>query len=254
MKKLTMTILIGAALILGITGLIGGKSADEPIANNEPPMSVVKSGVLAEVTYDDLLQDASVIVEAHTTNISEAFSIQSVNGAVSNFTDYTLQADKVLKGALDENETFTVRLEGGTVDGQKVVVEEAPQLPVDESVLLFLYQPNMGGGFNTEGNYYYVLGMMQGVFYPEKDADEKTYAESNNTFTNGLGTSISIQTLENDLSNLQQTVSGNNMNENRVYEAFLENQKKNLESGFITQEEYEKGLNESKQYATIVKD
>lgn len=247
-------LLIGAALILVITGLIGGKSADESIVNNEPPMTMVKSGVLAEVTYDDLLQDASVIVKAHTTNISEAFSIQSVNGAVSNFTDYTLEADRVLKGRLAENETFTVRLEGGTVNGQKVVVEEAPQLSVDEPVLLFLYQPNMGGGFNTEGDYYYVLGMMQGAFYPEKGSDEKTHAASTTTFTNKLGTSISLQTLANDLANMQQTVETNDANDNGVYEKFLENQKKNLESGFITQEEYEQGLNEAKQYATIIKD
>lgn len=254
MKKIIVTILIGAALLLGITGLIGDKSTNESTVNNEPPMTIVKSDALAEVAYDDLLRDASVIVEAHTATVSEAFSIQAVNGAVSNFTDYTLEADRVLKGHLAENETFTVRLEGGTVNGQEVVVEEAPQLSVDEPVLLFLYQPNMGGGFNTEGNYYYVLGMMQGAFYPEKGSAEKTHAASTNTFTNKLGTSISVQTLENDLVNMQQTVETNDMNDHGVYEKFLENQKKNLESGFITQEEYEQGLNEAKQYATILKE
>lgn len=253
MKKLALTVLIGAVVLLGIVGLMGDKGAEAPTLNDEPPMTMVKSGVLAEVTYDDLLQDASVIVEAHTTTVSEPFSIQSVNGVVSNFTDYTLKADRVLKGDLVENGDFTVRLEGGTVNGQKVVVEEAPQLPVDEPVLLFLYQPNMGGGFNTEGDYYYVLGMMQGAFYPEKDSDEKTQAKSTSTFTNKLGTSISIQTLENNLANIQQTATMNGVNENSVYKKFLENQKKNLESGFITQEEYEQGLKESKQYATIIK-
>ena len=94
---------------------------------------------------------------------------------------------------------------------------------------------------------------MQGAFYPEKDSDEKTQAKSTSTFTNKLGTSISIQTLENNLANIQQTATMNGVNENSVYKKFLENQKKNLESGFITQEEYEQGLKESKKYATIIK-
>lgn len=34
-----------------------------------------------------------------------------------------------------------------------------------DDVVLFLYQPNTGGGYNTLGNYYYIVGVNQGVFY-----------------------------------------------------------------------------------------
>ena len=45
-----------------------------------------------------------------------------------------------------------------------------------EEYLLFLYQPHTGGGFNTEGEYYWVLGRIGGAFSRTEDSPEEAPA------------------------------------------------------------------------------
>lgn len=250
MKKLFIPILIGALLLVG-GGAMVNKMWVTPSSENvaeESSTTMHKSGSLKSYPYEALLNDAPVIVKAHTVDISNPFKIKSVNGSISRFTDYTVQADEVYRGQIATGDSVVVRIEGGCIDGNDVVVDEAPSLKMDEEVVLFLYQPNMGSGFNTEGDYYYVLGMTQGAFYP-KVQDDKLTAD----YVNKFGTTFSLDRLQSDITSMDSDRLVVANRENRVYEEFLNNQKANLESGMITQEEYDRFLQEAQTYATIVK-
>ena len=72
-------------------------------------------------------------------------------------------------------------------------------------------------------------------------------------YENTLGTAIDLDALKADILRLSSSRIADIGNEDRVYEEFLVNQQKNLENGFITQEEYDTFLAEANEYATIVR-
>ena len=57
-----------------------------------------------------------------------------------------------------------IRVQGGIVGNRKEIYNPTPDLEYDGEMIPFLYKPGRGGGFNTEGDYYYVLGLPQGIF------------------------------------------------------------------------------------------
>ncbi|MDO4280102.1 MAG: hypothetical protein Q4C56_00575 [Peptococcaceae bacterium] len=208
------------------------------------------SATLVKYDYEALLMDAPVIVEARTIDASEPFQIQPVGGdenARSNFVDYTIEVEDVFRGNMSSGDTLDVRIEGGKVGNLDVRFHEAPTLHMGQSCLLFLYQPKMGAGYNTEGDYYYVLGLEQGAFHPVENGDKTVQG-----YQNDLGNVIKLETLTKDITELSKQKNVSVGNENRVYEEFLANQKANLESGYISKEEYDRLLSDAREYATIV--
>ena len=103
--------------------------------------------------------------------------------------------------------------------------------------MVFLYQPGRGGSFNTEGDYYYALGMRQGVFTKEES---------------GQYISQSGEALNNhDLT--QCAAAENNIAAPYSFRnEYIENQKRNLENGFLTQEEFDQLMRDIDDYATII--
>ena len=249
-KLVTLSVfMVSAVACLCFAGLSPSKDA-EPVADTTPETIAHKSGLLVERNYDDLLQDAPVIVTANVTDVSDSFEIMPVfGGTTSIFTDYTIEVREVLRGDVAADDTLTVRLEGGQTDERALVVDEAPALTVGDELLLFLYQPNMGGAYNTEGDYYYILGLEQGAFY----AQSSMLRTQSMVYENTLGTAIDLDALKADILSLSNSRSTEIGNEDRVYEEFLANQQKNLENGFITQEEYDTFLAEANEYATIIR-
>lgn len=248
-KKIIATVFLAVMLLSGCQSTNAGDAASKVVreSSQSDVVTMHKSGMLPKYSYEDLLEKASVIATVSLVEASAPFEIQSVSGAISSFTDYTMEVVEPIKGNVMAGESIVVRLEGGRVDNLNVVVEENPEIMSDSKMLLFLYQPGMGGSYNTEGDYYYVLGMNQGAFYSENRA-----RAVDENFTNELGLIVNKNTLKLDVEALS-TVNGEKANNsNWVYEEFVDNQQKNLESGFITQEEYELLLKESSQYATII--
>lgn len=248
-KKIIATTFVAVMLLSGCQSTNAGDVASKVVreSSQSDMVTMHKSGMLPKYSYEDLLKKASVITTVRFVEASAPFEIQSVSGAISSFTDYTMEVIEPIKGDIKADENIVVRLEGGKVENLEVVVEENPEIMTDSQMLLFLYQPGMGGSYNTKGDYYYVLGMNQGAFYSENLA-----RSADGNFTNELGFVVNKNTLKLDIGALS-TVNGKKANNsNWVYEEFVDNQQKNLESGFITQEEYDLLLKEASQYATIV--
>lgn len=199
--------------------------------------TVYISGTLVERSLDDLYEQSALVAYGTITGQSEAFQIQNVSGPIANFTDYYFRINSTLRGSA-ESDTVTVRVQGGTVGNYTEVYEFSPSLEADNEYLLFLYKPGRGGAYNTAGDYYYVLGLTQGSFSED----------SNGNFVSESGEVISQESLISALN----ADDLDPVDENYFRNEYIANQQRNLENGFITQEEFDEMMENIDQYATIV--
>ena len=153
-----------------------GNNADHP--NLETSLlleSQEKQNISVERSYpqfslEDLVQQSSLVICGKAVDPVKILEIQSASqNEISVFTDWIFQVESVIRGGI-ESETVTVRIEGGESPNYIVNAEQSPEFKKDCLYLLFLYQPHMGTGFNTEGDdYYYVIGLRQGAFLTDSE-------------------------------------------------------------------------------------
>lgn len=194
-------------------------------------------GMLAYMSVPDLFEEAPLIVEGTVSGHTDAFQIKSVSDSVANFTDYQFKITSALRGAPNGGaEEITIRVQGGTVNSLTEEYSGSPKFEVGQDYLVFLYQPERGGSFNTEGDYYYVLGLCQGVF--AKDGDGQ--------YVSQVGEVL-------DGSDLAQPLNDTPVDPEFFRNEYIENQKRNLENGMISQEEFDRLMENIDEYATIIK-
>lgn len=210
------------------------------------------SNMIAEKTTEQLIEESDLIAVCELKEISDAFQIESVGGGVMNFTDSYFETTEILRGdPPDDSGIITVRTQGGMVDNWSVVMSDKYEFQYDKKYLLFLVHAGMGGGYNTEGDYYYLNGSWQGIF-PLEETTTNSLKASSEIIENGRGTdSIQLDAVRSEIEALNKIGPPD---ENAAYEKAMENQKANLDSGWITQEEYEEALEIYQQYATYVGD
>lgn len=214
---------------------------DEETYTGDEETIMVRSGLLRQMTLEDLMLESSLVVAGKIVGASEPFKIKPVfgDGDPVIHTDYYLVPSKILRGEAG-NEQITVRVMAGDIEGEmKVIHENEPQFSLHKEYLLFLYQPGAGGGYNTKGDYYYVNGAIQGVF--ELEGAKMYRADS------GISRTLSAFEQEIAAFNVKNPVD-KDYAKNQIYG----NNEANLKSGFISQEEYERYLEESREYAEIV--
>lgn len=257
-KKLTLALAAAVAVLLYLTG-----SSTDLAADNKAQENVIyetKSGALVPCSYEELIRQAPVIVAAHVEQESEPFQIAPVNGGDPGiFHDVTVRVDQVLRGDIALNEHLSVRIEGGRSGNRVLTVQEAPELRQGDDVLLFLYQPQAGGAYNTEGDYYYVMGLWQGAFTAENGIDSAEDVSVNDSpedsavrYVRKDQTAVTLSSLKADLASLTPEEQKQAEDPGRIRREIVSNLQANLESGFITQEEYDRALREMDRYATIV--
>lgn len=203
-------------------------------APEEEPITQVVEGCLAYVSVSDLFKEATLIAEGTVSGHTDGFQIESVSGSVANFTDYHFKISSLLRGDID-GETLDIRTKGGTVGNYTEVYTGSPEWTDGEEYLVFLYQPGRGGSFHTEGDYYYVLGLCQGVFSKGPDGQ----------YVSQAGEELSGETL---------VLLADDGPVDPLYfrNQYIENQKGNLENGFLTQEEFDLLMQNIDKYAVIL--
>lgn len=213
----------------------------------------VVSGSLEELTQHEIITRSSLVAIGSISEVSDPFQIKPVGGGdPSVFTDYSLQISDVLRGEPD-SDMVSVRVQGGTTDNLTTIVEEAPELEVGQEYLLFLYQPGRGGSYNTEGDYYYITGVNQGAF--EVSSATPFSAEMDDSAVGFISSATDTQvdwSLRDAAESIQVVNEEQPADEAYVYEQAYENWQANLDSGFITQEEFDNLVRESKIYAKII--
>lgn len=238
-NKSLFTLLVIALLVLfSFTFIYFNSSQNTTKPNTQEQIVHHIDGSLAYVSISDLFNDSTLIVEGTISDKSDAFQIESISGSIANFSDYQFDISSVLRGNLsDDADSVEIRVQGGTVGNYTEIYSGIPDFNIGDNYLVFLYQPGRGGSFNTEGDYYYVLGLCQGVFSLNE---------------HGQYISQSGEELSNDY--LIQTLSTDDEPVDPDYfrNEYIENQRRNLENGFISQDEFDQLMRNIDNYATIV--
>lgn len=203
----------------------------------------------------------SVIARAVYSGDSKPIRIQSaVSGSELNFTDHYFTQIEVLRGEITDTKRLAVRLEGGLIAGRNEICDDNPKFEKDKEYILCLYNPGGYYEYNTEDEHYYVTGVNQGVFpltgaqgsFAEKSSAaivlDETYKRLDGAVT-AKDVSFTAESLKSYLLQYNKEVA---VNKNHVRETELENAKANLESGFITESEYNDIVNKTALYGKIV--
>lgn len=242
---------------------------------------ILVTGLVPAYSFPKLVEESSLIIKGKISEISEAVKIRWVDGGTSHATDVTVQVLDSYRG--ETPDTVTIRVNGGLIGDVYESYSAEPELKAGETCLFFLYQPNVGGGKNTQGDYYYITGLSQGVFQEMNQAaiseNGKLQKEEGPLFINSAlslrgGTDLSdfdiigpeafmqedsfpgdailsLQTLPDIMEKANEDFP---INPDRLKEELLENYRVNLQNDMITEEEYDKLLKQMDEYATIVDD
>jgi len=222
--------------------LAGGKIRESEISlddNEDPadvPYTVTISGVIVKRDLNNLFETSQLVAVCEIVSEPDSFYIQNVSGGKEILSDQYAKVTRVITGS-PVSGTITIRQRGGTVGNCTELYTENPVLKAGEQYLLFLYQPDMGGSYHTEGDYYYIRGLSQGAYHLKDDGG----------FVSANGDPLT----ETDLTISAASAPKKTFSSR---DEFLSNQKHNLENGMITKEAYEKAIAEIEQYAIILKD
>ena len=200
----------------------------------EKPYVHMMSGSLAPVEPEELFSNSQLVVVGKATGESQSLLIRSVDGGEMIHTDTFFEVSEVLRGETDKS-ILALRHMGGSVGNETLIFDNAPELKEGQEYVLFLYNPNMGGGFNAAGDHYYIYGAVQGMLTANEDG---------------------MYEIEDDMvlskDELIEKINEYPVDKDHFRNEFIDNQKGNLESGFITKEDYDKMMKDLDVYATVV--
>lgn len=219
------------------------------------------SGLIAELSMNEILENSSVIVRAVYSGDSKSLRVQSaVSDSERIFTDHYFTQIEVMRGEITDTKRLAVRLEGGLIENYNEICDDNPELEKGREYILCLYNPGGYYEYNTEDEHYYVTGVNQGVF-PLTGAQssftaggsattvlDESYKRLDGAVT-AKNVSFTAESLKSYLLQYNKEVA---VNKNLVRETELSNAKANLESGFITESEYNDIVNKKASYGKTV--
>ncbi|MGI8891145.1 MAG: hypothetical protein ACR2G0_10245 [Chthoniobacterales bacterium] len=130
-------------------------------------------GLVAQATtvipprFDDLVDRAQVIFEGEVTNLQSQWIGEGSEHRIVTFV--TFKVDDALKG--EPGATYSMRMLGGTVDGQTMKVTDAPEFKVGDHDVLFV--ENNGKQFIP------LVGIMHGRFRVQKGQNSQEILATN---------------------------------------------------------------------------
>lgn len=219
---------------------------EEPVFSGEPELLPPLDGITgstvfssyAAITTFELERDSNLIAVCTYKEDSHGFQVEATNGGVKTFTDYYFQVEEVLRGQAPEDGILTLRQEGGRVGDDLSNATHRHTFQKEALYLLFLRKPTTGGGFNTQGEHYYLTHTLDGVYPMGNDI----------LYTSGMDMSVasaqsemvfSLQKLREDLESVNQQYPAD---VDYYAEEAVADLQADLDSGAITQEAYESQL------------
>lgn len=239
LSQLRVFFLVGTCLLLSICILISNyhSSVVETSLKEGDPYTIVYKGALIERDLTNLFETSNLVVFCTITSEPDSFGIRRVDtGGIEILSDQFAKVNKVIMGT-PVSDTIVIRLRGGTVGKRTEIYEENPVLEVGKQYLLFLNRPDRGGTYHTAGDYYYVRGLHQGAFE----------VFENGEFISSNGVKLAAESLV-----IPDSVYQNGLFSMR--EDYIYNQKQNLEHNMLSQEGFDRRMEQLDQYAEIIDD
>jgi len=227
-------------------------------ANNSDNDGVIRgemSAYIPPLSTDELIEQSTLVVYGRIKRAETVLIEAVVDKVVGTFTDYYFEPISILRGTPINKESVLVRIQGGESKDHGYVNGFIDPLDIGEEYLMFLYRPEQGSGFEVKDDHYYVQGLEQGVF---KVSGNKTIQSKSGAVVPKEFTAISDDNIESNLNfeTFEAKIAKANVDipvdKYLIKNETLENFKANLNSGFITKEEYNDYLSDMDKYAVIV--
>jgi hypothetical protein len=118
-------------------------------------------------TFDELVAQAEVIFQGDVTDVKSQWVGE---GAQRHIVSYvTFKVEDALKGT--PGQSYTIRMLGGTVDGETMGVSDAPKFKVGDKDILFVQ--------NNGSQFVPLVGIMHGRFHVKRDQAGQEVVSSN---------------------------------------------------------------------------
>jgi hypothetical protein len=104
-------------------------------------------------TFDELVSQAEVIFQGDVTNVKSEWVGEGAQRHIMSYV--TFKVEEALKG--DPGLSYTIRMLGGTVDGETMGVSDAPKFTVGDKDILFVQ--------NNGSQFIPLVGIMHGRFH-----------------------------------------------------------------------------------------
>lgn len=130
-------------------------------------LSSTQATTVVPPTFDELVEQAEVIFQGNVTNVGSQWVGE---GAQRHIVSYvTFNVEDALKGA--PGQSYTIRMLGGTVDGETMGVSDAPRFKVGDKDILFVQ--------NNGSQFIPLVGIMHGRFHVRRDHSGQEVVTSN---------------------------------------------------------------------------
>jgi hypothetical protein len=108
-------------------------------------------------TFDELVAQAEVIFQGQVTNVKSEWVGEGGQRHIVSYV--TFKVEETLKGS--PGQSYTMRMLGGTVDGETMAVSDAPKFKVGDQDILFVQ--------NNGSQFIPLVGIMHGRFHVKRD-------------------------------------------------------------------------------------
>jgi hypothetical protein len=120
-------------------------------------VSAVRATTVIPPTFDELVDQADVIFQGEVTNVKSEWVGEGAQRHIMSYV--TFKVSDSLKG--EAGQSYTMRMLGGTVDGESMGVSDAPAFEVGDKDILFVQ--------NNGSQFIPLVGIMHGRFHVRKN-------------------------------------------------------------------------------------
>ena len=234
-----------------------GRSNPNDFEEGNPENKVIGSGSSYPVvlSLEEIVEMSSLVIRGRVLGFDYLTIREAGSDTTMPHTDYYIEILDVLRGEPYDEKQIIVRAEGGENE-ELIARNEDLCLNVGDEYVFFLWMPKtVGTGYHTDGNYYETVYQNIGLFNTSRDraknADGITVPKKIDPYYE-----TKLNNEEYDYLRFIELMKTYNeripINENFFAESYEGGLAANLESGFITREEYDRGMAGLRKYATIV--
>lgn len=210
---------------------------------------------LIPLSLESLTEQSSLVVRGRVLGFDYLTVDPSDGGGAWVYTDYYIQVLETLRGepSADENGLITVRADGGE-NYDSIQLNRDISMTTGSEYLLFLVRP-IGGAYATKDDYYMVLNISIGAFVASSETSAlsdgrnvpETFAPM--SYTSLVEPSYTYTDLAGQIKSYGEKYP---VDEDYQKKEFINSIKKNLESGFMTKEEYDLAIDSLNEYGTVL--
>jgi hypothetical protein len=113
----------------------------------------VRATTVIPPTFDELVDQAEIIFQGDVTNVKAEWVGEGAQRHIMSYV--TFKVEESLKG--NPGQSYTIRMLGGTVDGETMGVSDAPKFHVGDKDILFVQ--------NNGSQFIPLVGIMHGRFH-----------------------------------------------------------------------------------------